>query len=630
MKYVVVGTAGHVDHGKSTLVQALTGRNPNRLQEEKTRGITIDLGFAYTVEDDVTLAFVDVPGHERFVRNMLAGVGGMGLVMLHVAANESVMPQTREHFEICRLLGVPAGLVVLTKADLVDAATLEVVRLEVADLVADSFLEGAPVVPVSAQTGSGVRELRALMAALARQVTDRLSDGPPRLPIDRVFTMRGFGTVVTGTLAAGAIAVNDDLTLQPSGRRVKVRGLQIHVRSEPRAVAGQRVAVNVARVELEQVMRGDTLAGPNQVSVTRRVDVGIELLASSKPLRHGARVRFYQGTREVFGRVAVSGGSEIQSGEIAWARLHLEAPATVTRGDRFILRAYSPLATIGGGTVLDPVPTRRGVRSPAARARFASLTNFGEDSIEAVAMIVAETGREGLGLPMLTSRTGVSWERREALVGKLANVKLAIQLGDVLVSQQVLGELLTRTLDALAEYHASHPWEEGMRREELRQRLFEGGSLPVFDHVLGGLLSDGLVLTHDLVALTGHAPVLVDEEQRVREGLTKILRESGLKPPAPAAIAEQIGAAVGTLERVAALLIRQGVLGRAGDLLFDDLALSELKDSVRRLKQGGEDTLEVALFKQRHGLTRKHAIPLLEYLDRQGVTRRVGNLRRIL
>src|SRR5688572_27454118 len=418
MKHVIIGTAGHIDHGKSSLVLALTGTDPDRLQEEKARGITIDLGFAHTVEDGIALSFVDVPGHERFVRNMLAGVGGMDLVMLHVAADESVMPQTREHFDICRLLQVPAGIVVITKSDLADPATLDVVRLEIEELVAKSFLENAPVQPVSARTGAGLPDLRRTLASLAAAVRTRPGDGPPRLPVDRVFSMKGFGTVVTGTLISGQLRVDDEVVLQPSGRTVKVRGLQVHGAPRSEAVAGQRVAVNLSGVDAVALERGETLIGSDVVSVSRHADVAIELLPSAKPLRHGARVRFHQGTRELLGRVALPDSPEIRPGASGFARLHLEAPAVLVRHDRFILRAYSPLSTIGGGTVLDPLPPRRGLRTQAGVARFRRLSS-GVPECDAVMTMIEEAGVAGLREAQLIARAGVHWSERGRVLAQL-------------------------------------------------------------------------------------------------------------------------------------------------------------------------------------------------------------------
>jgi selenocysteine-specific elongation factor len=341
MRSIVIGTAGHIDHGKSSLVLALTGTDPDRLKEEKARGITIDLGFAHLEHGPFNFAFVDVPGHEKFVRNMLAGAGGIDLVMLVVAADESVMPQTREHFAICSLLEVKAGVVALTKADLVDPETLELSRLEVRELVKGSFLDGAPIVPVSARTGAGLDALRAALADAAAQLPERRADGAVRLPIDRAFSMKGFGTVVTGTLVGGEIAADAPLVLLPPATAVKVRGLQVHGRAADAARAGQRTAVNLAGVEVADVSRGDVLCTPDTFEATRRADVHVEMLADAKPLKHGARVRFHQGTSELLGRVALSD-------DRGHARIRFEKPAVLTRGDRFILRTYSPPFTVGG------------------------------------------------------------------------------------------------------------------------------------------------------------------------------------------------------------------------------------------------------------------------------------------
>ena len=630
MQHVVVGTAGHIDHGKSSLVQALTGTDPDRLREEKTRGITIDLGFAHTVEDGVTLSFVDVPGHERFVRNMLAGVGGMDMVMLHVAADESVMPQTREHFEICRLLRVPAGLVVITKADLGDAAMLDVVRLEVEELVAGSFLEGAPVLAVSARTGSGLSDLRSALARLAGSVRRRASQGPPRLPVDRVFSMRGFGTVVTGTLLDGRLTQDEELVLQPSGHTVKVRGLQVHGTPQAGAVAGQRVAVNLAGLELADVSRGETLTRPGAVTVTRHVDVRLELLESAKPLRHGARVRFHQGTRELLGRVALSDGPHVEPGASAFVRVHLEAPAILVRGDRFILRAYSPLSTIAGGTVLDPLPPRRGLRTPAGAARFAQLHEVEADAADAVMAMVNDTGLGGLPVAQLVGRAGVPWDAREALSTRLVQNRRAVRIGSILVAAARLSAVEQPVLDALTRYHARYPLEQGMPREELRERLFSGAPVPVYEEVLRILVARKAVVVRDRVALAGHAVALTDEEARACEAMVDTLRAAALAPPAPGVLARTIGVPPPVVDRMAVLLARRAVLVRTGDLLFHASALDRLKSEIHALKQSGTETLDVAAFKDRFGVTRKHAIPLLEFLDRERVTRRVGETRRIL
>ena len=514
MQHVIVGTAGHIDHGKSSLVLALTGTDPDRLREEKERGITIDLGFAHTTEQDTVLSFVDVPGHERFVRNMLAGVGGMDLVMLHVASDESVMPQTREHFEICRLLSVPAGLVVITKTDLADAGMLDVVRLEIQELVSGSFLEGAPVVAVSARTGEGIPALRRTLADLASTTRRRTSDGPPRLPIDRVFSMKGFGTVVTGTLLSGRLTHDDELVLQPSGRVVKVRGLHVHGKSQGEAVAGQRVAVNLSGVEVADITRGETLTSTDAVTVTRHADVQIELLPTARQLKHGARVRFHQGTRELVGRIVLPDATHLEPGASACVRIYLDAPAALVRGDRFILRAYSPLATIAGGTILDPLPPRRGVRTAAGIARLQRLRQSEQDAVMAA---IEEAGLCGLPLPQLSGRMGVASNQRQALVERLVHASLACEIGGTLVAASRLSAVEEAVVAAVTRYHASHPLEEGMPREEVRERLFARAPLPVFEHVLRVLTDRKRIIARDRVALAGHNVALTHDEARARD-----------------------------------------------------------------------------------------------------------------
>ena len=629
MQHIVVGTAGHIDHGKSALVQALTGTDPDRLREEKERGITIDLGFAHTTEQGIALSFVDVPGHERFVRNMLAGVGGMDLVMLHVAADESVMPQTREHFEICRLLHVPAGLVVITKSDLADHGMLDIVRSEIHELVSGSFLDDAPVVVVSARTGEGTLELRRTLADLASTARQRQSQGPPRLPIDRVFSLKGFGTVVTGTLLIGRLAPDDELRLQPSGRTVKVRGLHVHGEAQREAVAGQRVAVNLAGVEVADITRGETLTGADAVTVTRRADVYLEVLQhAARPLKHGARVRFHQGTRELLGRVVLPAAAHLEPGQSANARIHLDAPAVLVRGDRFIVRAYSPLETIGGGTILDPWPPRRGVRTAAGLARFARLSQSDSD---AAMVMVEEAGLSGLPVAHLTGRAGVAWDERHDLVTRLVQGGMAIEIGGVLVATSRLSAVEDALIAAVTRYHASHPLEDGMPREEVRARLFAKGSPQVFDYVMRGLVERRSIVARDRVALAAHSVALTDEESRARDAMVDIFREAAMTPPDLSTLAAKVRMPQEVVNRIATLLVRRAVLVRAGDLLFHESALKQLKSDVQSLKQSGTaDTIDVGSFKDRYNITRKYAIPLLEYLDRERVTRRVGDLRKIL
>ncbi|MCL4811752.1 MAG: selenocysteine-specific translation elongation factor [Vicinamibacteraceae bacterium] len=642
MRHVVVGTAGHIDHGKSTLVLALTGTDPDRLKEEKARGITIDLGFAHLALDDaIELGFVDVPGHERFVKNMLAGASGIDLVLLVVAADESVMPQTREHFAICRLLGVERGIIALTKADLVDRDTVALVGLEVKDLVTGSFLESAPVVPVSARTGEGLDALRAALAGEARALERRSASGLARLPIDRVFSVRGFGTVVTGTLVSGALAVDDELEIAPGGRRVKVRAVQVHGRAAPAAYAGQRVAVNLAGVDVEEIARGQTLAWPASLAATRRFDARLDLLPDAPALRHGARVRVHCGTSEVLGRVSLGGVAAPASGEAALAvaaalppggrayvRLRLEAPVAVTRGDRFIVRSYSPLSTIGGGVVLDPLPERGGIRTAAGHARFRAWDLPGHGG--ALAALVADRGLAGVSTETLVARLGLGPDEVRTLAADACAGGGVRAVGPWLVAGSALDTAARTLLALVATHHEQEPLSEGLPREEARTRLFARVPEAVFQQTVDDLVSARRLVGRERLALPTHRVTLGGSDDLL-ERVAGAFAGAGLTPADPGAIAAALGADRRRVDEAVMLLTRQRRLVRLDTLLFDAAALERLKAGVRAFKRAGEDTfIDVAAVKERFGLSRKYAIPLLEYLDRERVTRRVGDRRLVL
>jgi selenocysteine-specific elongation factor len=622
VRSIVIGTAGHIDHGKSALVRALTGTDPDRLKEEQERGITIDLGFAHLEESGVTFAFVDVPGHERFVKNMLAGAGGTDLVMLIVAADESVMPQTREHFHICRLLQVPAGVIVLTKTDLVDRETVDLVTLEVRELVQDSFMANAPIVTVSSRTGEGLDCLRATLRTLAFSVPARHADGPARMPIDRVFSMRGFGTIVTGTLVSGTVRDEQELVVLPRPRHVKVRGLQVHGRRDSAAEAGRRVALNLGGIEVSEITRGDTLCEPGAFEPTRRIDVALTLLPDVRPLRDGGRVRVHCGTSEILGRVAMAG---------RYARVRLESPAVVTRGDRFILRAYSPIVTIGGGIVLDPNPPRVAMRSEAGLRRFDLLDLERHGPETAVALFVEERGAAGLHRGDLMRRAGLSHAAAGAVADRLAATGVVTIVGDLLVSSRVLNDLENRLVTDLEAHHAAHPLSDGLPREEARERIFRRASQPVFEWVIEHLVAARRLVARERLALQSHQVSLTTEEALVQAALERVYREAKLTPPDLTTAAAATSATPAIVERVLALLLRNRTLVKVDTMVFHASALDELKTEVRALKQGSEaPKVDVAAFKARYGITRKYAIPLLEYLDRERVTRRVGEARIVL
>ncbi len=637
MPHLVVGTAGHIDHGKSTLVHALTGIDPDRLKEEKARGITIDLGFAHWHHGDTTVAFVDVPGHERFVKNMLAGVGGIDAVMLVVAADEGVMPQTREHFDICRLLAVPNGIIAITKCDAVDADTVEIVALDVADLVKGSALASAAVIPVSAQTGVGIEPLRARLLSLAGQVRARDTGGPVRLPVDRVFSMRGFGTVVTGTLGSGTLAADAEVDLVPGSRRLKVRGLQVHGTTQPQATAGQRVALNLAGVEVADVARGHVLATPGTLIGTQLVDATLQLLPGARPLRHNARVRFHHGTAETLARVAIvapaeEGAPSIRPGSTACVRLRFERPAAVARGDRFVIRAYSPAITIAGGQVLDTSPPPGGVRAAATLERFAQLQApflMGTPESDALLVFVRESGAFGIPLDELTVRSGA--QRVGSSVSEVASRRDIWRVGDRLLFaswREVLGQ---RVLAALAAHHQAEPLSEGLPREEMRERLLAGASGPVADAVLHELESSAAIVGRDRLRLAAHQVRLSGPEADAEGMLLAAYRDAGLAPPDQEVLVRDTGLMPAVIQRVTQLLLRQKALVKIDTLIFHHEPLARLKADIAAMKSEGKVAqVTVATFKERYGLTRKYAIPLLEYLDRERMTRRVGDSRVVL
>ena len=633
MSNLVVGTAGHIDHGKSSLVRALTGIDPDRLKEEKERGITIELGFAHTIVGDTRVAFVDVPGHERFVRTMLAGVGGIDCVLLIVAADESVMPQTREHFDICCLLRIPRGVIVVTKSDLADDDTRRLVHQDIVSLVTGSFLESAPVIDVSATTGAGLDVLRAAIADQATAVGARPVDGAARLPIDRVFSMKGFGTVITGTLVAGRIAVDDELVVQPGGRVVKVRGVQVHGTPSTEAVAGQRTAINLGGVDVGEVSRGETLLAPETLTVTRRVDAEIDLLPAAKPLKHGARVRLHNGTSEVLGRVSIAGASigEVAPGKTALVRVRLESPAVLTRGDRFIIRAYSPLMTIGGGIVLDPASTRPGIRSESGHASLEAL-RIHSDGITAIQWLVDHAGLAGIATASLVSRMGVRPSRLAAIVQKLAGAG-SVVVHDRLVDSKQLQRARAELLKLVAASHKANPMSDGLPREEARGKLFAKVAPAIFERVVDDLKSTRALVGAERLALPTHKASVAGADDQVRSAIISAYRAGGLKPPDAAAVEATVKAPRAVVEKVTTLLLREKVLVKLDTVVFHADALQTLKEEVAALRgsaPGGRATVDVAAFKDRYGLSRKFAIPLLEYLDRERVTRRTGDVRLVL
>jgi selenocysteine-specific elongation factor len=631
IKHVIVGTAGHIDHGKSALVEALTGTNPDRLEEEKRRGITIDLGFAFLDLDNARLGFVDVPGHERFVKNMLAGVGGTDLLLLVIAANESIKPQTREHFDICRLLGIPRGIIAITKSDLVDADMLGLVRLEIEEFVRASFLEGAPIVPVSAKTGDGLDALKRELLHAAQAVAARDATRHLRLPIDRAFAMKGFGTVVTGTLVAGTLKPEDEVELYPTRKRVRVRGLHSGGKAVERAVAGQRTAVNLAALGREEIQRGMVLAPPGVFQPSVRLDARVTLLASARPLKNRAKVHFHQGTAERIAEVVLLLRDELPPGESALAQLRLSEPALLLPGDRFILRQFSPVVTIGGGTVLD-ARARRHRRNDPAVAAFPETLERGNHE-ETLAALAASSQR-GMTLAEIISRTGWTEAEVRRAVKNLSAAKQLRVVGEqplTIAFAKTLAELAVILKKAVEEFHRANPLLPGIPKQELRGRA-KNPRAEVFQAALDDLVRERiLTMSGDLVQHAGREIALSSDESRAKELIEKEFEHAGLSVPSFAAVLEKLPVESSRAQKILLMLLREKVLVKvASDLVFHRSAVARLRELLAKYRKERGDKLPIPAFKELTGVTRKYAIPLLEYLDREHVTRRVGDERVIL
>ena len=635
MKSVIVGTAGHIDHGKSSLVRALTGMDPDRLPEEKRRGITIDLGFAFLEEGGVRFGFIDVPGHERFVANMLAGAAGIDLVLIVIAADESIKPQTREHFDICRLLEITSGIVALTKSDLVDAETLELARLDVEEFLQGSFLQGAPVLAVSTRTGQGLAELKAALVAATEQTVAKDATKYLRLPVDRSFAMKGFGTVVTGTLVSGSLGVGDEVELFPAGLRLRVRGIHSGGQAVERASAGQRTAVNLAGIEHTAVTRGMTLAAPGKFRVTRRIDACITLLPSAPKLKQRSRVRFFLGTAETIAEIYLYGRSELAGGASGYAQLRLEDAALNLRGDRFILRQLSPVITVGGGVVLDPQAQRARPREEG-RERFLKILERGtQDEMLAAMVERASVSMGGMGYLEITARTG--W-----LEDEVANVaKSIVARGEArlvatdppwLVATGVFTEAREKIAAKVEMFQRENPLQPGILREDLRVSLGRRVRAETFRAALAELVAGRKLELHgDVVRLPGAGITLQPEEDEAKKEIAAVFLQAGLTVPGANEVLANLKVETKRAEKLLHILLGEKTLVRvSADLIFHSQALAHLKTQLETYRKVKGERITVPAFKELTGITRKYAIPLLEYLDRARVTRRQGDERVIL
>ena len=632
LKSVIVGTAGHIDHGKSTLIEALTGTHPDRLEEEKRRGITIDLGFAFLEESDVRFGFVDVPGHERFVKNMLAGASGIDFVLLVIAADEAIRPQTREHFEICRLLGVQRGVIALTKSDLVGADALGLVRLEAEEFVKGSFLAGAPILPVSAKTGAGIAELKTALVQAARESGERDTARYFRLPIDRSFPVKGFGTVVTGTAISGRVAAGEDVELLPTYQVLRVRGLHSGGKRVERVEAGQRSAVNLSGIEHTAIQRGMVIASPGRFRATRRVDVRLELLSTAPTLKHRAQVHFHAGTAETVAEVYLHEGASILPGTSALAHFKLQKEIVLGRGDRFIVRQFSPVVTIGGGAILDPL-----ARRPARKdtGRIAYLATMEKGTREQMLIALAERNIFGVPLQEIVARTGWLEGEARAAAENLADAKRVriLALAPLLVlSEKTFVEICEKLLARVERFHKENPLLPGIAREDLRASLGKRARPESFRTAIEALVQQKkLLLQAELVKMPGAEITLTPEELRAKQQIEQAFAKAGLAVPSVKEVFALMAIEKARAEKLLQILLREKTLVRLSpELIFHAAALERLPGLLKEYKKTKGERIGVPAFKELTGITRKYAIPLLEYLDRQRLTRRTGDERVIL
>lgn len=629
---LIIGTAGHIDHGKTVLVKALTGRDTDRLAEEKERGISIDLGFAPLELSDGSIAgIVDVPGHENFVRNMLAGATGVDLAMLVVASDDGVMPQTREHLAILDLLGVRRAVVAVTKADLVDEEMLGLVEDEVGELLEGTALEGSPVVHVSGVTGQGIDELRAELERQAAQV--RLKDEalPPRLPIDRVFTLRGIGTVVTGTLWSGAIENNSQMELLPSRKPTRVRGLQVHDSDREVAYAGERVALNLAGVAREEVRRGDVLTAPGYMRPAYMLDARVTLLRDwVRPLKRGTRLRFHHGTREVLGRIYPLDTDKVEPGQAVPAQLRLESTVVCAPGDRFVLRSYSPVTTIGGGRVIDSNPAKHRVSDPGAVSEFEELESGDPGRIVAVHLARAGRPVSVRGLLLASSLPPVTVEEG---LKRLEAGGLAMILGDK-KSHSYLYEPHYRAavediLEFLAGFHQAKPLADGMAKETLKKKVLSAWDARSSDALLDMMAGkDEIEMDGKVVRLAGSGAAVTGAEESLIKGVVARIAGNAVSPPTLSELAAELGQDKRTLSELLAIAEKEKKVVRVSpELFFAPAAIAEIEGELRA--SAGAQGITVSDFKNAIGTSRKYALPLLEYFDRTRVTVRVGDLRKL-
>ncbi len=631
MKQIILGTAGHIDHGKTTLIKTLTGVDLDSLKEEKARGITIQLGFtSLSLPSGQRLGIVDVPGHEKFVRNMVSGVGGIDIVLFTIAADEGIMPQTREHLDICQILKIKRGVIALTKTDLVDEEWLQMVKDEIKEFTKGSFLENASVIPLSSVTGQGIPSLLTTLDTLSREVEERTSEGIFRLPIDRVFTMKGFGTVVTGTLISGTISIGDNVEILPEKIEARIRGIQVHNQQVEKANAGSRTAINLQGVDRDFLGRGSILVPIKTLNPTLRIDIKIEhLSSSSKSIKNRSRIRFHSGTSEVLAQLILLDKEELPPGSSSLVQLKLEEPVVVLPRDRFVIRSYSPIFTIGGGEVLDAHPHKHKRLASETLSQLNALQE-GSDKNN-ISLFVSDSGLAGLDLPQLISRMGKEPSQLSLLLNELIKEKKLVLIDEEsqkVIATQKYEELKSMLLEQIRNYHKKFPLKKGMLKEELKSKLPPLVDSRLFNRLLTDLInSSSIKIEKDKLWLHQHKPTLKDAQKELKDRIAKIYLEGNLTPPSFKELIEQLSSNEKETKSIIDLLAADGTVVKVKEnLWFHRETLETLeKTLIEFIKKNGEIT--TSQFKDLTQASRKYTIPLMEYYDQLKITIRVGDKR---
>jgi len=633
LKEIILGTAGHIDHGKTSLVKALTGTDTDRLKEEKERGITIELGFAFMdLPSGTHVGIVDVPGHERFVKNMVAGVTGIDMVAMIIASDESIMPQTREHLEICSLLGLKHGLIVLTKRDLVEQEWLDMVIEDIREFTSGTFLENAPVIPVSSATGEGLDYLTETIDNIAEKIPEKSASGLFRIPVDRVFTMKGFGTVITGTLASGKVSVGDTVMIYPKKTSTKIRGIQVHNSPVESARAGMRTAINFQGLDLDEVNRGDVIALPDTLKPSYLVDASFTYLKSNpRALKNRSKIRFHAGTAELHGNLILLDQEQVEPGETALVQIRLDTPVTCVKDDRFVLRSETPVRTVGGGVILNPIPKKHKRLKENISEGLASIT---AGDIEAgIDFQVEQTGYSGISFDDLKLMTNLSEKKLDSIMSKLLSDRKAVQVDKenrIYIHEKTLNSFNDKVLALLSNYHKLNPLKNGMPKEELKSKFpdFAGGRF--FNHAIQKLIKDAKVIQNEnVVHLSNHKVALQEDQKKTRERILEIYTQNGLTPPSFKQMYEELNIDSQAAKDVLLLLVKEAkIIKVKDDLFFEASAIKNLEQQLFDFLIAN-DEISAPLFKDMTGLSRKYLIPLLEYFDSVNFTIRIGDTRKL-